>query len=555
MSRDAAAVDPRLLRQARGGRALIAASAGLGCAQALLIVAQAWLIAYVAAESLEHGRELPQLESPLAALLAVIIARAGVASATRTVAVRAGTRAKSQLRRALLERAAQLAARGDERAAPGSVAILASRGIDALDEYFATYLPALVLAALVPAVLVVALIAEDWISAAIVAVTLPLIPAFMALVGAVTREQTAQRLSSLERLGDHFLDVVAGLPTLKIFGRARAQLGTIAAVTESYRATTIKTLRVTFLSSLILELLASISVALVAVAIGIRLLDGTLAYRAGLFALILAPEAYLPLRRLGASYHASADGVAAADQAFSIIDASPPATGGHRPAPDAAIPAVVLEDVSVTFPGRSEPAVTGASLRVEPGEVLGLVGPSGCGKSTTLGVILGLVRPDRGSARAGDVDIGDLDLPSWHERVAWVPQQPRLFHASIVENVRLGRPSASESEVLAVLDSVGMLQVVGDLPDGIDSVLGEGGVGLSSGERRRLALARALLRDVPLLLLDEPSAGLDATTERTVLHALRRALQGRSAVIVAHRPALLELCDNVVSLARPQVVA
>jgi ABC-type transport system involved in cytochrome bd biosynthesis fused ATPase/permease subunit len=349
--------------------------------------------------------------------------------------------------------------------------------------------------------------------------------------------------------------VVAGLPTLKIFGRARAQLSTIAAVTERYRTTTIETLRVTFLSSLILELVASISVALVAVAIGIRLLDGTLGYRAGLFALILAPEAYLPLRRLGASYHASADGVAASEQAFSIIDASQPPRGGRHLAPHPAIPTVALADVSVTYPGRIEPAVRGASFAVGPGEVLGLVGPSGCGKSTTLRVMLGLVRPDRGHARAGDIEIADLDLPSWHERVAWVPQQPRLFHASILENVRLGRPSAGEAEVLAVLDSVGLLQVVRDLPDGIASVLGDGGFGLSSGERRRIALARALLRDVPLVLLDEPTAGLDAATERTVLHALECALRGRSAVIVAHRPALLELCDNVVNLARPQVIA
>ena len=553
MSRRVAALDPRLLRYAHGSRGSIGASVVLGSCQALLIIAQAWLIAHVAAESLAHRRGLAQLEPALGALLAVVLARGAVAWASQTVAVRAGVRAKSQLRGAVLARAAGMAARGDERGGAARVAILASRGLDGLDEYFSTYLPAVLLAAIVPACIVVAVLADDWISGAILAATLPLIPLFMALVGAATGAQTAQRMASLQRLAGHFLDLVAGLPTLKIFGRARAQVETITAVSERYRADTVATLRLSFLSSLVLELVASISVALVAVAIAIRLLDGTLAFRAGLFALILAPEAYLPVRRLGASYHASADGVAAAEQAFSLIEAPQPARAPAQASPDPSKETLALEDVRVTYPGRTEPAVAELSLRLDPGEVLGLAGQSGCGKSTTLAVILGLVRPDRGSARVGTSEIGALDLSSWHERLAWVPQRPHLFRASVLENVRLGRPQASEAEVLAVLESVGLLAVVSELRDGVHTLLGERGAGLSAGERRRLALARALLRDAPLLLLDEPTAGLDADTERTVLASLAQALRGRSALIVAHRPALFELCDSVVHLDRPQV--
>jgi ATP-binding cassette subfamily C protein CydD len=302
------ALDPRLLRYARATRTFLFVSVALGSLGALLIVAQAWLLADVVARAFVGGDSLAQLQTPLAVLLAVVVARAVLAWAAELAASRSSARAKSQLRTALLERIPALCTDGSREQSTGELAILATRGIDALDGYFSLYLPQLFLAVIVPVVVIVAVLFGDWISAAILAFTIPLIPLFMALVGATTRERMDRQFQTLERLSGHFLDVVAGLPTLKVFGRARAQAVSIREIAERYRTTAMSTLRVTFLSSLILELVAMIAVALVAVAIGLRLMDGHLDLRTALFALVLAPEAYLPLRRLGANYHASAEG-------------------------------------------------------------------------------------------------------------------------------------------------------------------------------------------------------------------------------------------------------
>ncbi len=550
-----AGIDRRLLRHAGAARRFVGVSAALGFADTLLIVAQAWLIAYLVAEAFGGRQGVSQLQGALAGLLAVVLVRAVLAWTAELSAVRAGSRAKSELRGALLARGSELAARRDERARAGELAILASRGIEALDGWFSLYLPHLVLAFIAPAAIVIAILADDWISGLIVLFTLPLIPVFMALVGAVTGERVERQLAGLERLAGHFLDVVTGLPTLKIFGRGRAQIASIAGVSESYRASTLETLRVTFLSSLILELLATVSVAMVAVAIGIRLTGGELGLRAGLFALVLAPEAYLPLRRLAASWHASAEGLAAARSAFAVIDAPAGRSPGRAPVPDLAVCPIALEDVTIRYPGRTEPAVSGASFELLAGEALGLLGPSGCGKSTVVAAVLGLLAPESGVARVGEVEIADLDAAAWHHSIAWVPQRPQVFRGTVLENVRLGLAQADESAVRAAIERAGLGELVARLPEGLDTPLGEGGRGLSAGERRRLSLARAILRDAPVWVLDEPTAGLDLATERSVLDGLRQAVRGRTALIVTHRPAPLALCDRVVTLGREAVAA
>jgi thiol reductant ABC exporter CydD subunit len=549
------ALDQRLLAYARATRTFLFLSIGLGVLSALLIVAQAWLLADVVARAFLGGNGLAQLQTPLLVLLLVVLARATVAWLAELAASRSSARAKSQLRAALLQRVATLGLDNSREQRTGELAVLTTRGIDALDGYFSLYLPQLFLAVIVPVVVVVVILWNDWLSAAIIAFTIPLIPLFMALVGAATKERMDAQFRTLERLAGHFLDVVAGLPTLKVFGRAKAQAAAIREITERYRRAAIGTLRITFLSSLILELVAMISVALVAVEIGLRLMNGHLDLRTALFALILAPEAYLPLRQLGANYHASAEGMAAAEQVFAVLEAPAAPRGTRTDFPDPALAGLTVEGLRVSYPGRSEPALDGLSMTVNQGEVLALVGPSGCGKSTLLSVLLGLIAPQRGEVRVGDVDLAELDLDAWRAGLAWVPQRPHLFKASIAQNVRLGRSDASTGEVRAAIEVAGLTEAVRNLPDGLDTVLGDRGAGLSAGERQRVALARAFLRDAPLLLLDEPTANLDGETEREIVRTISRLAEGRTVVLVAHRPALIGMADRVLSLSPAVEVA
>ncbi len=538
----------------------------MGSLRALLIVAQAWLLVDVVVGAFSHGRDLAQLKGALIALLFVAIARALVAWAAELAAWRGSAQAKSQLRRVLLERVSVLGLDSSRTQSTGELTVLATRGLDALDGYFSLYLPQLLLAAIVPPVVLVAVVSQDWISAAIIAFTIPLIPLFMALVGAATREKMDRQMRTLQRLAGHFLDVVAGLPTLKVFGRAKAQATSIRSISERYRETALSNLRVTFLSSLILELVATISVALVAVAIGLRLMGGDMSLRAGLFALVLAPEAYMPLRQLGANYHASAEGMAAAEQVFAVLPDNgvhentgrfgnkvfeTPSTprDGRRGVPDMTAADITVEGLTVSYPGRPRPALDGLSLHVEAGEIVALAGPSGCGKSTLLGVLLGFVVAERGAVRIGGRDLAELDADAWRAQLAWVPQRPHLFASSIAENVRLGHRGASDAELAAATAAAGLSDLVAGLPNGLDTVLGERGAGLSAGERQRVALARAFLRDAPLLLLDEPTANLDGQTEQQVLEAVQRLSRGRTVILVAHRPALLRMADRVVDLA------
>jgi ABC-type transport system involved in cytochrome bd biosynthesis fused ATPase/permease subunit len=282
--------------------------------------------------------------------------------------------------------------------------------------------------------------------------------------------------------------------------------------------------------------------------VGLRLLGGNLDLRTALFVLVLAPEAYLPLRLLGTNFHASAEGMKAAEQVFSVLEQPLARRGAVTATPDPSVTGVRVQDVEVTYPDRGHPALRRISFSIDPGEVVAVVGPSGCGKSTLLGVLLGLVSPDGGSVRVGAFDLRELDIDSWRSRLAWVPQHPHLFAASMADNVRLGRPDAPHRDVAGAVTDAALDEVVDRLPRGLETRLGERGAGLSAGERQRVALARAFLMDAPLLLLDEPTANLDGVTEETVLRGLRRLVEGRTVLLVAHRPELVALADRVVSL-------
>ncbi|MGW0187364.1 thiol reductant ABC exporter subunit CydD [Streptomyces sp. NPDC003362] len=537
-------IDPRLLRYARATRFFLVAVVGLGAVGAGLVIAQAMLIAETVVGAFQHGMAVAELRTPLLLLVAVAGGRALVAWLTELAAHRASAAVKSELRGRLLERSAALGPGWLSGQRTGSLVALATRGVDALDDYFSRYLPQLGLAVVVPVAVLARIVTEDWVSAAIIVGTLPLIPVFMVLIGWATQSRMDRQWQLLSRLSGHFLDVVAGLPTLKVFGRAKAQAESIKRITGEYRQATMRTLRIAFLSSFALELLATLSVALVAVTIGMRLVHGDMDLYIGLVILVLAPEAYLPLRQVGAQYHAAAEGLAAAEEIFSVLETPVPASG-TTPVPAGA---VAFENVTVRYPGRSADAVSDVSLTVEPGETVALVGPSGAGKSTLLNVALGFVRPTEGRVRIGGADLTDLDLEQWRSRIAWVPQRPHLYAGTIAENVRLARPDADDRAVRRALRDAGALEFVDALPQGVDTVLGEDGAGLSAGQLRRLALARAFLADRPVLLLDEPTAALDGATEAEIVAAVRRLAAGRTVLLVVHRPALLSVADRVVRL-------
>ncbi|MGA5068878.1 thiol reductant ABC exporter subunit CydD [Streptomyces exfoliatus] len=539
-------IDPRLLRYARATRVFLIAVVLLGLVGAGLVIAQAMLIAEIVVGAFQKGQAVSDLTTAVLLLAGVAGARALVSWLTELAAHRASAAVKSELRGRLLDRAAALGPGWLSGQKAGSLIALATRGVDALDDYFARYLPQLGLAVVVPVAVLARIVTEDWVSAAIIVVTLPLIPVFMILIGWYTQARMDRQWKLLSRLSGHFLDVVAGLPTLKIFGRAKAQAESIREITSEYRRATMRTLRIAFLSSFALELLATLSVALVAVSIGMRLVHGDLDLYTGLVILILAPEAYLPLRQVGAQFHAAAEGLAAAEEIFDVLE-QPVREGGAGAAPDSL--RLELERVTVRHAGRAEPSLDAATLTVEPGETVALVGPSGVGKSTLLDVVLGFAVPEEGgSVRVGGVDLRSLDLEEWRARIAWVPQRPYLFAGTVAENVRLARPDATDEAVREALCDAGADGFVAGLPQGLDTALGEDGAGLSAGQRQRLALARAFLADRPLLLLDEPTAALDGETEAGVVDAVRRLAAGRTVLLVVHRPALLAVADRVVTL-------
>jgi len=530
-------LDPRLLRRAKAARVFLLGSVLIGVATGVLIVVQAVLLAHGISEVVLRGAAVGQVAWLLAG---VLLARAVLVWLQEVVAQRAAAAVKSTLRRQVLEHSLKLGPAWLSGERSSALTTLLTKGLDDLDPYFARYLPQLVLAATVPAGVVGWMATGDLIAAGTVVVTLPLIPVFMALVGWATQAHSRKRQHALAVLAHHFSDVVAGLPTLKLFGRAKGQVTAVREVTERHRVASMKSLRLAFLSSFVLELLASISVALVAVGVGLRLIDGKLGLETALLVLILAPEAYLPLRQVGAHFHASADGVAASEEVFRVLETPLPERGDRTDVPDLRVTPLHLHDVTVLYPGRAEPALEGFDLDLWPGEVVALAGPSGAGKSTVLAAVLGFVVPDRGVVVAGGSAADEFAPERWRTQFAWVPQRPGLRMGTIADNIRLGRPEATDSQVLRALAEAGAPEL-----DPAQQV-GEGGQQLSGGQRRRVALARALVTEAPVLLLDEPTAGLDAEAEAAVVSHL--CASGRTVLLVAHRPALLAAADRVVTV-------
>ncbi|PPG83532.1 MULTISPECIES: thiol reductant ABC exporter subunit CydD [unclassified Rathayibacter] len=535
-------LDPRLLRCARAARVFLLLGGVLALARTLAIVAFAWLVAQLVAGAVD-GRSADDLAPLLAALLAVVAARAALAWATEVNAVRGGAGAKAQLRQAVLAALVELGPAGRSEGGSGGVVALLGGGLDSLDGYFARYLPQLIATAVATPLLTLVVFLADPLSAVFLVVTLPLIPVFMVLIGWATQAVQARQWERLQALASGFVDTVGGLATLKIFGRAERQATRIRALTEDYRVHTMKVLRVTFVSGFVLELAGSLSVALVAVSIGLRLVDGSLGLAVGLFVLVLAPDVFLPVRQVGAEFHAAADGVQAADRAFAVLEraaALPPR--GKAPA---ATGALELRGLAVDDGRGRTLAPVDAVLPV--GSITVVTGPSGSGKSTLLAALAGFV-PFSGTLLLGGSPVADL-----RSTLAWAGQRPDLLPGSVASAVGLGALSPDPERVRRAL-AIAAVDV--DPERRLDAE----GTGLSGGQSARVAVARAvhrlLERGCAVLALDEPTAALDDESERALLAGLRSLAESGTIVVVAsHRPATVAAADAVVALAPAGAVA
>lgn len=568
-------LDPRLLRHARAARRYIVITTITGVITAGLVVAQAALISWAISPVIAQRDATGQVGAMVAGLVAVVLTRALVLLIQEALAHRAATRTIIELRQAVLEHTAALGPRWQAEHG-ASTATLLTRGLDDLEPYFTRYLPQLLLASTVTPATIAVLLTQDWASTIAVVLTIPLIPIFMILIGRMTQNFSQERLAAMERLGSQVLDLIAGLPTLKALGRERGPAGRVRALGRDYRLATMSTLRVAFLSGAVLEFITTLSVAIIAVAIGFRLIYGSMDLTTGLLVLMIAPEAYQPIRQVGFQFHASANGVAAAQAVFEILQ-TPLRPRGSLAAPPLAGASIRLEGVSVQARGRWAP--DRLSAVVPAGGITALTGPSGAGKTTTAQVLLGLLAPQEGrvliqpaigpaaqgsqdQAPLGDadprgdaVDLADIDPESWWAQISWVPQRPVIVPGSVLDNVlpahsgEAGSTTQLPDSLLEAARTTGFDEVVASLPQGWHTPVGQGGVRLSLGQRQRLALTRALACPAPLVVMDEPTAHLDAASEAHVLSGVRAlAAQGRTVVVIAHRAALVAVADHVIEV-------
>jgi ATP-binding cassette subfamily C protein CydD len=544
-----AAFDPRLLHRAREARRALAADVVLGVVAALLVLAQAVLLARVAARSFE-GASLAEVTWPLVLMAAVVAARAATGWGFVVVGRRTAARILSKLRLELVEHRLAAEPAALDGAESAELATVAVAGVDALETTFSRYLPQVVLAMVVPVAVLVLVATIDLASAGIMLLTLPLVPVFMWLIGRYTERRTHERWEALSLLAGHFADVVRGLPTLRAFNRAQAQAEQIERVSDRYRVATMGTLRVAFLSGAVLELAATLGIALVAVTVGVRLVEGGIGFEAGLTVLVLTPELYLPIRNVAAQFHASADGAAVAGRLLELVEAAPRAARPlrHTPAPNLETATIRLERVSFAYPGVVDPVLDGVDLELAAGECVALVGPSGAGKSTLASLLLGLVTPTGGTLLVDGIDLAAFDVETWRRRLAWLPQRPTLLRATVAENIRLGDAAATIDRVHDAAALAGADEFVRALPHGYETLVGDGGRPLSAGETRRIGLARAFLRDAGLLILDEPTAHLDRESAKIVADALEHHRGRCTQLLISHHGELAERCDRIVRI-------
>ena len=554
----------RLLSLTRDSRFALAGTVLCGLLAGLLTIGQASALSRVVARVFLGGQALLDVTRLLRLILIIVLLRALLAWASEICANAVAVRIKSELRQRLFDKILSLGPAYTRGERTGELVNAAVEGVEALDAYFSQYLPQLVIAALVPFSILIFVFPRDPLSGLILLVTAPLIPVFMYLIGKAAEVLTKRQWDTLGRLSAHFLDSLQGLATLKELGRSQEHAGSIAEASDRFRDGTLAVLRVTFLSALVLELVATISTALIAVEVGLRLLYGRLTFQPALFLLLLAPEFYIPLRMLGLRFHAGMAGTSAARRIFEVLDTkisgnqesvnqvSPP----NPLLPDSLLPfsLITFENLSYTYPGETEPTLQDLDLEIHTGEHIALVGSSGVGKSTLAALLLRFIEPVSGGLTMNNISFTDIPLGSWRRRFAWVPQEPFLFHDTIVANLRLARPDATQAELGTAVRQAHLDQFIQVLPEGYETLIGEAGARLSAGQAQRLALARAFLKDAPILILDEPTSSLDPEQEALVETCVRELMRNRTVITMAHRLNTVFQADRILVLEGGRIV-
>ncbi|MEJ2387335.1 MAG: thiol reductant ABC exporter subunit CydD [Chromatiaceae bacterium] len=557
---------PRWLNgQRRYARPYLSLAVGAGVLSGMLLIVQAWGIAHIMNAVIFDGGVLSQLTGWLCLLLVLFAARALLAWLGEQSAFRGAARIKVTVRDQVYRHLQALGPHYLAAERTGALAEALTKGIEDLEPYFAKFLPALSLSALLPLTILAVVLPLDWLSGLVMLVTAPLIPFFMVLIGKGAERLNQEQWKELARMGAHFLDVIQGLTTLKLFGASRRESELIARISDDYRMSTMKVLRIAFFSSAVLEFFSTVSIALVAVFIGFRLYEVELpipgwvvlpkiGFFYGFLILLLAPELYLPMRNLGTHYHGRMEAIAAAEKLIEILETplpSQPSSAGGLGSLERV--GVRFEQVHYAYESGRE-ALTGATFDIRPGERIALVGPSGAGKTTVVNLLLGFIQPDRGSILVGGKDLAQVETEDWRRRLAWVPQNPRLFMGTLLDNIRLGMPEADIEAVREAARRAFAADFIEPLPDDYATPVGEGGAGLSGGQIQRVALARAFLRDAPLVILDEATANLDPESETLVQAGIDELARGRTLLMVAHRLRTVRRADRILVLDRGLVV-
>jgi thiol reductant ABC exporter CydD subunit len=551
-------LDRRLLDQLRSVRVWLLLAVALGVLAGLLLVLQAYYLSQTVSRVFLEGQGLRDVRPLLVALGIVAAVRAAGLWGGEVAAHHVAGRIKTDLRERLFAHLIALGPAYVRGERTGELVTTAVQGIEELDAYFSQYIPQLALSVLVPVAMLAVVFPLDLLSGVVLLLTAPMIPLFMVLIGGLASAQSRKQWTQLSRMSAHFLDVLQGLTTLKIFGRSREQAQVIARVSDQFRDATMSVLRIAFLSALALEMLATISTAIIAVEIGLRLLYGRIAFDQAFFVLILAPEYYLPLRLLGTRFHAGVSGVAAAGRIFEVLETPIIIREGKHGSSERDLQAagqeVIFETVHYAYAGGERPALNGVTFTLQPGRKTALIGPSGAGKSTVVQLLLRFIEPTAGQITADGVPLGRIPADEWRAQIAWVPQLPYLFASSVTDNIRLARPDAPLDDVIRAARLANADAFIRELPAGYDTPIGERGARLSGGQAQRIALARAFLKDTPLLILDEATSNLDPDTEMLIQDAIRVLMQDRTTLIVAHRLYTVMDADQIVVLDGGRVV-